>query len=639
MAVADPVTVMFKGRPAYVQKDRYLATVAPNITNLALFMSELGVTVSDVASLGLNMYAFTERGMSADNLSAWSSQFPGLLTNVEPDSMISLDALPPHAVDPLAWQVSNTGQSLYHVIYPDLGFTQNTFQGTPGADSNVEAAWQLTQGAPSVYVATIDTGVDSTNPVFTNWYGESNLDMADAYNVVYPAHPTTDVTDLDTHGSGVAGVIGAGEAGGTNGIVGMDWRVKIIPTKFVENSGLPDQHGGDAASAVAAINRVYGLSVAGRNIVAVNASWGVTLDSYAKNTIMQAIRNLMSRSILFVTVAGNGADPQHTNNWVGYDIDQTPQYPGSFSQDLGNVITLAAITNQDVLPVWSNWGVNSVQLAAPGDSIYTAGSSSVGSWYTWHSGTSFAAPVVTGIIALEAAKNPTAGLWQRRQAVIDGAVYVPALYQKVLTAGRADAYNSVFKITQDFAPIGSIDVATTTSATGWAYDADLGPIGTHYQIWSSDQPGATLLGQGVTDTSRHDLIPYIGGYAVVNGDGSVTGANKAGYSITFSQSATPGSTVYLYVENDNSNYVKVASFQVSDDGDGMLMLFAAPAPLEPGGTAQAPVAGVSANLGDTPVAADVEPTSATGTPDAASFDSGYTLGDPQSAEATLALID
>jgi subtilisin family serine protease len=307
------------------------------------------------------------------------------------------------------------------------------------------------------------------------------------------------------------------------------------------------------------------------------------------------------------------------------------------------VITVAAITNQDLMPTWSNWGVGSVQLAAPGDSIYTASSSQAlggGSWYTYHSGTSFAAPVVTGIIALEAAENPAATMWQRRQAVINTVTHTTALSTKVLTGGRANAFLAVWQVGQNFLPQGNLDVVTTTGAQGWAYDADIGQAPVHYQIWSSNQPGATLLGQGVTGVSRPDLISYIGGNAVINQDGTVSGVNNQGFLVTFSQSVVPGSTVYLYVADNNnlSLYREVAHLTVSDDGSGMMMGFAAPVPLAPGSTEEGNASAVdSASIA--PVNASTEPTSAAGTPGAASFDSDYTLGDPQSAEATPMLID
>ena len=111
----------------------------------------------------------------------------------------------------------------------------------------------------------------------------------------------------------------------------------------------------------------------------ISASWGSTAQSRA---LGDAIKRANDEGILFVAAAGNSS----TNN------DARPHYPSNY--DVPNVVSVAALTRQDVLARFSNYGAKTVHIAAPGAEIMSTWPQNQ---YEEHSGTSMATPVVSGV--------------------------------------------------------------------------------------------------------------------------------------------------------------------------------------------------------------------------------------------------
>src|SRR6185295_16505411 len=120
--------------------------------------------------------------------------------------------------------------------------------------------------------------------------------------------------------------------------------------------------------------------------------------------------------ILFVAASGNAT----TNN------DRTPHYPSSYN--VPNVVSVAALDRNDKLASFSNYGVKSVAIAAPGVDIL---STWLGDDYEEKSGTSMATPVVAGVAALIVAENPNISVTDLRTKLLASVDPLPVLKGRV----------------------------------------------------------------------------------------------------------------------------------------------------------------------------------------------------------------
>jgi subtilisin family serine protease len=333
----------------------------------------------------------------------------------EPNYAIELDAfesaLPPiHPSDPRfedQWALANSGQR----------------GGKQGADISAMHAWMTTTGSDKVVVAVLDSGVDYTHedlapnmwkrPASIAPYQDDQLgtiEDEDGYNAIDNAG---DPMDENGHGTHCAGIIGA-EGGNNVGITGVNWKVRIMPLKFMNAGGF-----GTTKDAIEAINYVIDRKKAGVNVRIISASWGGTQRSRA---LQEVIQKAYENDILFVAAAGNSS----VNN------DRSPHYPSSYP----NVLSVAALDRHDQLAKFSNWGVKSVAVAAPGVDIL---STWLGNSYEEKSGTSMATPVVSGIAALIVAENPRISVDQLKKRLLASTDPIVALKGKTATGGRVNA--------------------------------------------------------------------------------------------------------------------------------------------------------------------------------------------------------
>ncbi len=345
--------------------------------------------------------------------------------------------------NPQQWALQNTG----------------TFAaGTAGADIKMPQAWDFTQGSRNIVVAVIDSGVDVSHPDLVNniWrnLGETSCtdgidndgngfiddcvgwNFADKNNMPF---------DNLGHGTHVAGIIGADGNNGV-GISGVMWNVQIMPLKFITDFG-PDVCGpgsdfcGSAADEVAAIQ--YAITNGAKII---NASYGSSAFSQAE---FDAINAANSAGVLFVAAAGNGSLEQHGDN-----NDLTPNYPASHR--LPNIISVAATDQNDVRAPFSNFGLNSVHVAAPGVYILstvpsTGISMSFGSLctnafiadYDFCAGTSMAAPHVAGLAGILETYYVNFSAAQIRATILRYVDLLPTLQGWIQTGGRINAFKAL----------------------------------------------------------------------------------------------------------------------------------------------------------------------------------------------------
>ena len=256
-------------------------------------------------------------------------------------------------------------------------------------DINGPEAWDLTTGGSNAVVAVIDTGVNYnhvdlaanmwTNPgeVAGNGIDDDGNGWIDDVYGIDTVNGDADPMDDQGHGTHVAGTIGA-VGNNAIGISGVAWQTQIIACKFLDQSG-----SGYTSAAITCLDYLLDLKVNhGVNLVATNNSWGGGGFSQA---LKDAIINHQVNDILFVAAAGNS----------GQDTDLAPSYPASY--EVTNIISVGALSEDGNRAGFSNYGASSVDLFAPGTNIY---STYFDGSYASLSGTSMAAPHVTGAIAL-----------------------------------------------------------------------------------------------------------------------------------------------------------------------------------------------------------------------------------------------
>lgn len=314
--------------------------------------------------------------------------------------------------DPLfadQWSLSNTGQN----------------GGKANADIAALKAWAKTHGSSEIVVAVLDTGVDYTHKDLREnmWLRPDNLpqytdDELGSFNDEFGFNANTNVADPkddNGHGTHCAGIIGA-EGDNEEGIAGINWNVKIMPLKFLGRGGF-----GSTKDAIEAINYAIDRKKKGVNLRVINASWGSTQNSKA---LKDAIAAAGDAGILFVAAAGNSST----------DNDKRAHYPSNY--DLPNVISVAALDRSDLLATFSNFGAKTVHIAAPGREIP---STWLNDAYREASGTSMAAPQVSGVAALILASEPKLTMPKLRERILKSVDPIDSLLGKIAGGGRLNA--------------------------------------------------------------------------------------------------------------------------------------------------------------------------------------------------------
>lgn len=487
-------------------------------------------------SLGDGFYSLATPGAGVDRVSFWAGDAPGIVF-VEPDFVLAPTRAANDPSFSQLWGLSNTGQS----------------GGLADADIDAPEAWSITTGSRSVVIAVIDTGVDVSHPDLAAniWRNPGEIPgngIDDDRNGFVDDVSGWDFVsndnipqDGDGHGTHVAGTIGAVGNNG-RGVVGVNWEVSILPLKFLTDTGT-----GSTSAAIAAINYATALRNAGINVVASNNSWG---GGGYSTSLRTAISRHNDAGIMFVVAAGND----------GINNDVIPSYPANY--DLPNVISVAATDRSDRLASFSNYGRRTVDLGAPGVSIH---STSRGGGYATMSGTSMAAPHVTGVVGLLAAVKPQATVAEIRAAILGTVVPVAALGSgKTVTGGRLNAAAAVERL----APGGGSGGAAENPGTGEG---------------GTDSPGGMApapLEPNDTIGTATDALPggmRESGFAAAVGDGGNGTRDVDLFAVTLAAGETLDVTVFaMSVDPGLNSYLRLfnaagTELAANDDaGDGSL---------------------------------------------------------------------
>jgi subtilisin family serine protease len=423
-------TIEWQGAPVEVAAGRWIVqvdasssqSVSKQSADLRASLSKLAPGFSLDRQLGSDgLYRLTGPvDLAADAVARELTALPGFRF-FEPDFLVHADATPSDPSFGQLWGMNNVGQ----------------FGGLSGTDIRATQAWNITTGSSSNVVGVIDTGVDYNHPdlaanIWTNPGeiagngvdddGNGYVDDIHGWDFV---NGDNDPMDDNNHGTHVSGTIGAVANNGT-GVAGVNWSVKIMALKFLAANGQ-----GATSDAVSCVNYATMMHNRGVNIGVTNNSWG---GGGSDAALYNAIQAAGDSGMLFVAAAGN--DGQNLD--TGFT-----SYPASY--DLPNIISVANITSSDQLNGGSNYGVNSVDLGAPGTSIL---STIRNNNYAFFSGTSMASPHVAGVAGLLFGMAPTAGWQAVRTAILSGVDADAALAGKTVTGGRLNAFKAVQAFTQ-----------------------------------------------------------------------------------------------------------------------------------------------------------------------------------------------
>lgn len=307
--------------------------------------------------------------------------------------------------------------------------------GVAGVDVDAERAWDIETGDGKTIVAVIDTGIDYNHPdlkdnVWVNEAEANGLPGVDDDNngIIDDIHganfskdtPTGDPMDDHGHGSHCSGTIGAtGDDG--KGIVGVAWHTKIMGVKFLGADG-----GGSLEGALKAID--YATKMGAK---VMSNSWG---GGGFSQTLRDAIQRSNEAGALFVAAAGND----------GTTNDEGAHYPSNY--DVPNIVSVAAINSRGDLALFSNFGKQTVHVAAPGVNIYS--STPKGSYESW-SGTSMATPHVSGVAVLLASHEPNLTNLEMKERLVSTARKAASLRNRVKSGGMINAYNALTNTTPE----------------------------------------------------------------------------------------------------------------------------------------------------------------------------------------------
>ncbi|MBT9587340.1 S8 family serine peptidase [bacterium] len=293
----------------------------------------------------------------------------------------------PANLDRRQWALDNQGQEW----------------GKPDADLDAPEAWAMTTGSREPIIAVMDTGIDTNHPALAGNLWSNPEDGTHGYNAIDGSH---DPMDRDSHGTHCSGIIAAN---GSQGVYGVSPQARLMGVKFMNAKGKMS-------------DAIKGLAFAAHH------GARVTSHSWTCQGFNQSFRDALAASpALHILAAGN----------EGQSLDEINVYPANY--DLPNTLRVGASDRQNRLYRYSNFSRHHVDTVAPGQDIYSC---VPGGGYRSQSGTSMAAPMVTGVANLVLARHPDISN-KELKARLMRVTRVPSLCWKVASGGVLNAARAV----------------------------------------------------------------------------------------------------------------------------------------------------------------------------------------------------
>jgi serine protease len=299
---------------------------------------------------------------------------------------------------------------------------------------DAELAWNYTTGSASVLVAILDDAIaidhqDLAANIYTNSAEDGGFPLLDddgngraddvngfdvADNDADPRPPANASGNDDgfSHGTHVAGIVGAATNNGV-GMASIGYSVKILPVKISDDAN---------GNLTGGLDGLFYATRSGVDVI--NMSWGL-YDDVA--TLKSLIQQAAVQGIVLVAAAGN-------------DGDQVLFYPAAYP----DVISVGATDQNDAKASFSNYG-STIDVMAPGVGIYSTlpeGNNTYGN----KSGTSMAAPMVSGLVALVKSHFPGMSATQVQQRIENSCQDISAQNPTLngqIGAGRINAYQTL----------------------------------------------------------------------------------------------------------------------------------------------------------------------------------------------------
>jgi subtilisin family serine protease len=351
-----------------------------------------------------------------------------LVVSVEPNRIADPVGIPDDPYFDLQWYLRNVGQA--HPVSIDPTKVQS---GHAGTDIDATAAWDVQAGSPDTVIAVIDTGVDLDHPDLASA-------IVDPWDFIDgdadPSPPGPGLDNIRSHGSHVAGIIGARQDDGT-GISGVCPACSVMPLRIDLSLG-QELQAIDYAIA-------HGAQI-------INMSFGSPVWSKAER---RAIAAAGKQGVLVVAAAGNSSSDNDIAFYPSPDA-AAPLFPASYSAK--TIVSVAAANDASEyayvsrcgLAKWrcafTSWGHDSVDVAAPGVDMLstviqgTGPGGTISTDYDVWDGTSMAAPVVAGIAGLVLSAHPTYGPAELKNAIMNSAEHpnmpLVSAWQKITGKGR-----------------------------------------------------------------------------------------------------------------------------------------------------------------------------------------------------------